>query len=134
MRFFKRKDKRKSSGGTSSHALPGFGGGLGFGKKSSGREYDDHNGGWPSHESDSFASFGKFQPMATRGSAAVLARVPTSVLKRIFGFVCPHSGDETYDTCEESALEEGCMLCDLRDLARCAQVSTQWKSVAKALL
>ncbi|KJZ74172.1 hypothetical protein HIM_06403 [Hirsutella minnesotensis 3608] len=66
----------------------------------------------------------------TRASAQLLALFPSAVLQRIFASVCPHSRDESYETCEESASETGCMLCDLRDLSHCAQVSRTWRATA----
>ena len=69
-------------------------------------------------------------------SAQLLAKLPGPLLERIFSFVCPHTQDETYESCEQSALEVGdtCMLCDLRDLAHCAQVSRKWRVHATKLL
>lgn len=67
-------------------------------------------------------------------SAQRLAQVPPGVLQRIFAFVCPHSRDESYETCEESANDVGCMLCDLRDLSHCAQVSRSWRASAMVVL
>ncbi|PNP54935.1 hypothetical protein THARTR1_04624 [Trichoderma harzianum] len=55
-------------------------------------------------------------------SSQLVSILPAKVLERIFLFVCPHSGDETYDACEDSGSSEGCMLCDLRDLAHCSQL------------
>ncbi|EQL02023.1 F-box domain protein [Ophiocordyceps sinensis CO18] len=63
----------------------------------------------------------------TRLSARLLAQCPPAVLQRIFAYICPHSRDESYETCEESASDAGCMLCDLRDLSHCAQVSRAWR-------
>ncbi|OLN82111.1 hypothetical protein CCHL11_07650 [Colletotrichum chlorophyti] len=70
----------------------------------------------------------------TRASAVLLQNLPKHVLARIFSFVCPHTQDETYETCETSAIFDACMLCDLRDLAHCARVSSQWNKVANTLL
>ncbi|KAJ5795308.1 hypothetical protein N7457_001907 [Penicillium paradoxum] len=55
------------------------------------------------------------------------------VLARIFFFVCPHALDNTYDTSEESA-SDGCMSCDMRDLAHCALVNKRWFLTARTLL
>jgi hypothetical protein len=60
-------------------------------------------------------------------------RLPRTVLARIFAFVCPHTVDNTYDTSEEST-SDGCMLCDMRDLAHCALVCKRWFLDARALL
>ncbi|KAL7903467.1 hypothetical protein HDV63DRAFT_124548 [Trichoderma sp. SZMC 28014] len=70
-----------------------------------------------------------FFPPSVRSSQLV-AVLPATVLERIFGFVCPHSRDETYDACEESGNDDGCMLCDLRDLAHCSQVNRAWHEAA----
>ena len=67
-------------------------------------------------------------------SSRLLAQLPGALLERIFSFVCPHTQDETYESCEQSAVEDTCMLCDLRDLAHCAQVSRQWRFHATNLL
>ncbi|KAK0727940.1 hypothetical protein B0T26DRAFT_636015 [Lasiosphaeria miniovina] len=72
--------------------------------------------------------------MPTAASACSLASLPPLVLERIFAFVCPHSRDESYDTCEESAIEDACMLCGLRDLAHCVAVSKKWRKEAIKLL
>ncbi|KAL6699932.1 hypothetical protein J3F84DRAFT_362136 [Trichoderma pleuroticola] len=67
-------------------------------------------------------------------SSQLVSILPAKVLERIFLFVCPHSGDETYDACEDSGSSEGCMLCDLRDLAHCSQVNRTWHDTAIKLL
>lgn len=67
-------------------------------------------------------------------SARLLDHLPPGVLERIFAFVCPHAHDETYETCEESANDRGCMLCDLRDLSHCARVSRTWRRSAVKVL
>lgn len=60
-------------------------------------------------------------------------RLPENVLRRIFEEVCPHSADETLDGSEESG-NDGCMSCDMRDLAHCALTRRQWYGVAAGLL
>ncbi|KAJ5919570.1 hypothetical protein N7454_009405 [Penicillium verhagenii] len=60
-------------------------------------------------------------------------KLPRAVLVRIFGFVCPHALDNSYDTSEDS-MTDGCMLCDMRDLAHCTTVSRRWFPEAHALL
>jgi hypothetical protein len=67
-------------------------------------------------------------------SSIALARIPAPLLERIFTFVCPHAHDETYETCGESAIEDRCMLCDLRDLAHCVRVSKKWRDAASNVL
>ncbi|KKK17645.1 F-box domain protein [Aspergillus rambellii] len=61
-------------------------------------------------------------------------RLPSQVLSRILAFVCPHAVDGSYDTSEESMTEDGCMLCDMRDLAHCGLVCKRWYPVAQSLL
>lgn len=148
MKFFRRKDKRKDDGNSGHGRMPGFGnstnskqsapahsGYLGHADSRSGRNrpfgspppagtYDPRSYSQPTH----------LGPRPTHTSAAVLARFPEAVFARIFTFVCPHSRDETYATCEQSAVEDGCMLCDLRDLARCVAVCRRWKTEAVKLL
>ncbi|MCJ1352961.1 MAG: hypothetical protein MMC33_002945 [Icmadophila ericetorum] len=61
-------------------------------------------------------------------------RLPKEVLERIFAHVCPHTQDESYTASEESMIEDGCMLCDMRDLAKCALVCSAWAAAAQSLL
>lgn len=56
------------------------------------------------------------------------------ILRRIFTFVCPHCQDESYEPSERSMVGDGCMLCDLRDLASCSAVKRGWYGVAQDLL
>ncbi|KAB8292265.1 hypothetical protein EYC80_008007 [Monilinia laxa] len=67
-----------------------------------------------------------------RGSK--VTRLPDKLLERIFILVCPHSQDETYETCEQSSLDDCCPLCDTRDLAHCARVSKKWRNIAVRVL
>lgn len=60
--------------------------------------------------------------------------LPQPVLGRILAAVCPHTRDNSYDTSEESMTEDGCMLCDMRDLAHCALVCKRWALEARKLL
>ncbi|KAF2140251.1 uncharacterized protein K452DRAFT_352034 [Aplosporella prunicola CBS 121167] len=62
------------------------------------------------------------------------ARLPDKVLDLIFKAVCPHTADESYEVTEKSMIGDGCMLCDLRDLSNCAQVSKKWHRTAQPLL
>jgi hypothetical protein len=147
MKFFRRKDKRKNDGSISSPSrMPGFG------SSSSSKQSAPAYGGYGSDPrpdnyrpfgsppSNSFdpryhsQSAGRSQPTPTRSSAALLSRFPEAILERIFTFVCPHSRDETYATCEQSSVEDGCGLCDLRDLAHCVAVCRRWKGEAIKLL
>ena len=144
MKFFRRKDKRKNDGSISTPSrLPGFG------SSSSSKQSASAYGGYGSVDPrpDSYRPFGsppsnpfdprsagRSQPTPTRSSAALLSRFPEAILERIFTFVCPHSRDETYATCEQSSVEDGCGLCDLRDLAHCVAVCRRWKGEAIKLL
>ncbi|OIW30335.1 hypothetical protein CONLIGDRAFT_644337 [Coniochaeta ligniaria NRRL 30616] len=130
MRFFRRKDKQKEK----TLGLPGFGNGEG------------HNGDGkrkPSGSSPQYSGAGgaattqgatAFRPMATHRSAATLLSLPPHVLEKVFGLVCPHATDKSYQTCEESGTEDACMLCDLRDLAHCVAVCKKWRTEAIKLL
>ncbi|CAJ2508065.1 Uu.00g092510.m01.CDS01 [Anthostomella pinea] len=60
--------------------------------------------------------------------------LPSPILERVFAFVCPHSRDESYETCEQSAIEDACMLCDLRDLSHAGRVCKRWRKTAVALM
>ncbi|KAI1452004.1 hypothetical protein F4805DRAFT_471201 [Annulohypoxylon moriforme] len=72
---------------------------------------------------------------AQRGSVfAPWLELPPPILERVFSFVCPHCCDESYETCEQSALENACMLCDLRDLSHAGQVCKRWRKAAVKLM
>lgn len=68
------------------------------------------------------------------GQPDLITRLPDRVLSLIFTLVCPHTRDLSFFPSEESQIGDGCMLCDLRDLANCAQVSRRWYSIAQGLL
>jgi hypothetical protein len=84
---------------------------------------------YPTHAAPEFGT-----PPASGASGRIVATLPVPILQHVFSFVCPHSQDDTYESCEQSALEDTCMLCDARDLSHCAQVSKKWRSAATALL
>ncbi|KAK4105036.1 hypothetical protein N658DRAFT_556776 [Parathielavia hyrcaniae] len=146
MKFFRRKDKRKSGSDSSHSRIPGFGsgtsgkqstpalGGHGFGGSRSDSSWVFGSPPSGSHHPRSDSQSNHFQSRPTRASAAILAQLPEPVLGRIFAFVCPHSRDESYATCEQSSVEDACMLCDLRDLAHCVAVCRRWKTDAVKLL
>ncbi|PLN85465.1 hypothetical protein BDW42DRAFT_160532 [Aspergillus taichungensis] len=73
-------------------------------------------------------------PPVPRRGLDYTKKLPRPVLARIFAFVCPHAVDTSYDTSEESMTEDGCMLCDMRDLAHCALTCKHWYLDARALL
>ncbi|KAK4565901.1 hypothetical protein LTR86_003750 [Recurvomyces mirabilis] len=83
----------------------------------------------PSQQAYSYTS----PPRAYRGRDQT-QRLPETVLASIFSYVCPHSEDLTYEPSETSQIGDGCMLCDLRDLAKCAQVCRKWYGVAQKAL
>ncbi|KAJ6438499.1 F-box domain-containingprotein [Purpureocillium lavendulum] len=104
---FRRKDKKKSESSSSS-------------------SYPDEFRSWPPAAT--------FHAPPTYNSAQILSHLPHTVLQRIFAFVCPHTRDESYEPCEESANDDGCMLCDLRDLSHCAKVNRSWRASAVTVL
>lgn len=59
-------------------------------------------------------------------------KLSDKILQRVFAEVCPPSQDESYRSSEESFIDGGCALCDLRYLASCALVSRRWHNVAVA--
>jgi hypothetical protein len=134
--------------GGGKHSAPAHGGGymspgsrpdhrrrpFGSSPPSGGRSFFDHGDDSSYGHGQSSWSSSRFQPGPSRVSAALLARFPEAVFARIFAFVCPHARDESYATCEQSAVEDGCMLCDLRDLARCVAVCRRWRTEAVKLL
>ena len=64
-----------------------------------------------------------------------IASLPPKVLTKIFGYVCPHTADRSYDVSEHAAVDnDACMLCDLRDLSHCAQTRRDWYRPAQELL
>jgi len=62
------------------------------------------------------------------------AKLPTALLEKIFSYICPHTRDNAYDSSEESMMDDGCMLCDMRNLAQSALVCRRWTEVAQNLL
>ena len=74
------------------------------------------------------------QDMNQAGSYAPWVQLPDPVLDRILSFVFPHATDDSYETCEQSALADACMLCDLRDLAHAGQVCKKWHQSARKLM
>lgn len=113
MKFFRKKDKKKEGDyGAYGSFLGGGKGGDGYGP-----------GAGLSR---------RMGPLdyPTAASARLLAYFGPPILSRIFAFVCPHTQDESYETCEESAMEDACMLCDLRDLAHAGMTQKSWRAVA----
>ena len=60
-------------------------------------------------------------------------RLPDKLIRRIFEEVCPHAADESLVGSEDSG-NDGCMSCDMRDLAHCALTKRQWYGIAAGLL
>jgi F-box-like len=69
-----------------------------------------------------------------RGGRDASARLPPTLLQKIFIEVCPLTVDHTYDSSEESLVDYGCALCDVKDLSHCALVSRKWWNAAQDLL
>ena len=76
----------------------------------------------------------KKSPNAARFGRDFTQRLPDDLLERIFIEICPHTRDQSYEPSEKSSVGDGCMLCDLRDLAKTAQVCRKWYNVAQDLL
>ncbi|KAL2130613.1 hypothetical protein VTI74DRAFT_6159 [Chaetomium olivicolor] len=151
MKFFRRKDKRKNDCDTGQGRMPGFG--SSSSSSANGKHLAPAYGGYSlsdprpdTHRPSGGPSSGHYDPRnhnvqsvafqrrPSRVSAAILAQLPGPILARIFAFVCPHSRDESYATCEQSSVDDGCMLCDLRDLAHCVAVCRRWREEAVKLL
>ncbi|KAF2403036.1 hypothetical protein EJ06DRAFT_528005 [Trichodelitschia bisporula] len=63
-----------------------------------------------------------------------ISRLPPAVLVNIFQFVCPHTVDRSYVVSEDAEIADGCMLCDLTDLANCCLVRRTWREVVQEVL
>ncbi|KAI0120222.1 hypothetical protein GGR51DRAFT_496890 [Nemania sp. FL0031] len=119
MKFFRRSKKSASESRSSSKKSP--------------QAYDDI-------ERDKYRLYNPrhdqhYNYAAERGRIfAPWLELPTPILERVFAFVCPHSCDKSYETCEQSAVEDACMLCDLRDLAHAGQVCKRWRRSAINLM
>ena len=84
--------------------------------------------------SDSTHLYVDQSPLAVPPRYDVTRDLPRPILARIFAFVCPHAADDSYKTSEESMTVDGCMPCDMRDLAHCAAVCKRWSPEAQRLL
>lgn len=126
MKFFKRRKQRNKS------EAPGA-------SEVFGKNYRQFGGSMPAqprfYTEEDYLYGRQGRPYSpNRASAARLAALPAPVLERIFAFVCPHTQDCSYETQEQSSIEDACMLCDLRDLSHCIQVNRRWcKTAAKVL-
>ena len=57
------------------------------------------------------------------------------ILTKIFGYICPHSKDRSYETANNVPLPDGtCMYCDLWTLKNCVQVCHAWRRTAQKSL
>lgn len=132
MRFFKRRKQRNKSEAPGLDAFSKnyrqFGGSMPAQPRYYGPGEDDY-AHYPLHDAGRL-----LLSSPTRASAAKLAALPGPVLERIFAFVCPHTQDSTYESQEQSSLEDACMLCDLRDLATCLLVCRRWKAAGQKVL
>lgn len=75
----------------------------------------------------------QFPAAAPYAGPDLTSRLDDKLLRRIFEEVCPHSTDESFTSSEDSG-NDGCMTCDMRDLAHCALTKRQWYGVAAGLL
>jgi hypothetical protein len=75
-----------------------------------------------------------YYPASPAPARDYIGRLPPKVVKKIFEYVCPHTLDQSYEASEKAEVSDGCMLCDLRDLARCAQTRRGWYQIAQELL
>ena len=62
------------------------------------------------------------------------AQYPAALLEELLSYVCAHVKDDAYTSLEDSMLDGGCMLCDLRDLSCCALVNHQWHEATQNVL
>ena len=69
-----------------------------------------------------------------RGGRDFSYNLDAALIRKILVQVCPHSQDTTYEPSERSSVGDGCMLCDLRDLAKASQVCRKWYTAAQDLL
>ncbi|KAL1866331.1 hypothetical protein Daus18300_006793 [Diaporthe australafricana] len=125
MKFFKRRKQRNKS------EAPGA--------DNFGKNYRQFGGSMPAqprfYTEEDYLYGRQGRPYSpNRASAARLAALPAPVLERIFAFVCPHTQDCSYETQEQSSLEDACMLCDVRDLSHCIQVNRRWSKTAAKVL
>jgi hypothetical protein len=75
-----------------------------------------------------------YYPAAVAPGRDYIGRLPPKVLKQIFEYICPHTLDQSYEASEKVEVGDGCMLCDLRDLANCAKARRGWYQIAQELL
>lgn len=120
-----------TSHGHGHRGLKGFGSRGNGNGNGNGHGSDDLSGKMPRRHSSS--TYRCRPPVPFHASAALL-QLPDAVLACIFAFVCPHAQDRSYEKCEATNFENLCMLCDMRDLAHCAQVCRRWRRAAQQVL
>ena len=79
----------------------------------------------------SYESQYPFRVAAWIRPSGIAATLPVKVLDTIFAWVCPHTQDCSYTSCEDSLFDNGCSLCDMKALAQCALVCRRWSVVAE---
>jgi len=127
MGLFKKRDKRKDGGagrknGRDDGSSQQFATSGSYGA-----------GGGASGPRGGGQSWHPLAPASGRPARGLVA-LPDRVLERIFALVCPHTQDESYESCEDSSIEDACMLCDLRDLSYCVKVCRRWRLPASRVL
>lgn len=60
------------------------------------------------------------------------AQVHGALLEELLSYRYPQ--DDNYRSCEDSMVDDGCVLCNLRDLSQCALVSKQWSEAVQNVL
>lgn len=60
------------------------------------------------------------------------AHLPLWLLEKLLRYVCPY--DDSFSSCEDTTVADGCMICDLNHLSQCALVSKPWSEAAQNVL
>lgn len=122
MKFFRRSKKSLSSSSSSSQPKPS--------KSAQDDQERDRYRLYNPHQQNDYHNYAAERA----GVFAPWLELPAPILERVFSFVCPHCSDESYETCEQSALVDACMLCDVRDLSHAGQVCKRWRRSAIKLM
>ncbi|KAI1473470.1 hypothetical protein F4774DRAFT_423243 [Daldinia eschscholtzii] len=133
MKFAVRKFFRRSKKSSEQPQPPNFSAHDGY-RRDDYQSYNSRQNGYQNNYQGNFQ--GNYAGL-DNGRGRVFApwlELPPPILERVFSFVCPHCCDESYETCEQSALEDACMLCDLRDLSHAGQVCKRWRASAVKLM
>lgn len=87
------------------------------------------------HHSDAFSNSNSSQRTSSyasiSSSVSPVSQLPAAILATIFGYISPHSSDETYESSEASLAGHGCPLCNTRDLAQASQVCRRWHALVQ---